>query len=96
MLYVSCFIFQWYYYVKRRHLAHEWKCQPNKWLNPTQEREEILLGCYCLAIGSILSSLIACYVNNGGPSKVYYDVKDHGCVWLFLSIPVTFLYLVSN
>ena len=86
---------QWYYYVNRRHLAHEWKCQPDKWLSPALERHEIILGSFCLALGSVMSAIIACYVSNGGPTQIYYDISDYGWLWYILSWPITFIYQVS-
>lgn len=82
----------WYYYVNRRHLAHEWKCQPDKWMSPDLERHEILLGSFSLLIGSTLSSIISCYIMNGGSTYIYYNIADYGWMWYFLSWPVTFIY----
>lgn len=55
----------YYYYVNRRHLAKEWKCQPDKFLTPENERHEILLGSLNMLIGSTASGVIACYIMNG-------------------------------
>uniref|UniRef100_A0A6A7G422 Delta(7)-sterol 5(6)-desaturase erg32-like isoform X1 n=2 Tax=Hirondellea gigas TaxID=1518452 RepID=A0A6A7G422_9CRUS len=82
----------WYYYVNRRHLAHEWKCQPDKWMSPELEKHEIMLGSFSLLLGSTISSVVSCYVMNGGQTCIYYDIKDYGWLWFFLSMPVTFVY----
>lgn len=46
--------------------AKEWKCQPDKFLTPENERHEILLGSLNMLIGSTASGVIACYIMNGG------------------------------
>ncbi|KAF2357014.1 Fatty acid hydroxylase [Trinorchestia longiramus] len=82
----------WYYYVNRRDRAHEWKCQPEKWLSPELERHEVLLGSFSLLIGATLSSLISCYIMNGGETYIYYDIADYGWSWYFFSWPLTFVW----
>lgn len=46
--------------------AKEWKCQPDKFLTPENERHEILLGSMNMMIGSVASGVIACFIMNGG------------------------------
>ncbi|KAB7495119.1 Delta(7)-sterol 5(6)-desaturase erg32 [Armadillidium nasatum] len=82
----------WYYYVRRRDRAHEWKCQPDKWLSPDLERHEILLGSFSLILGSTMSAIISSYVINGGPTTIYYDITEYGWLWYFLSWPVVFIW----
>ena len=81
----------WYYYVRQRDRAHEWKCQPNKWLSPELERHEILFGSFCLLIGSVISGTLACYIANGGWSRIYYDYSEFGYIWAVLQWPVVFI-----
>lgn len=82
----------WYYYVRQRDRAEEWKCQPKKFLPPDLERHEILLGSFSLLLGSTISAVIACYVMNGGSTTIYYDVHEYGWLWYFLSWPVVFVW----
>lgn len=64
--------------------AKEWKCQPDKFLTPENERHEILLGSMNMLIGSTASGVIACYIMNGGTiiymhapsSTVFYRTVD--------------------
>lgn len=82
----------WYYYIHQRHRSEEWKCQPNKFMPPDLERHEILLGSFSLFLGSSVSACIACYVMNGGETKIYYNIGDYGWLWYFISIPVVFIW----
>ncbi|XP_022123318.1 delta(7)-sterol 5(6)-desaturase erg32 [Pieris rapae] len=82
----------WYYYTKRRHIAHEWKLQPNKWLSPELERHEIKVGVISLFVTGSFSAFLATYIANGNPSTVYFQFDEYGWAWLFLQFPVIFLY----
>nr|CAH7725807.1 unnamed protein product [Callosobruchus chinensis] len=86
----------WYYYVRQRDRAAEWKCQPTKWLPPDLERHEILLGSVSLFCNASMSAIVSCYMANGGYSRVYYDVAEYGWPWLFFSTAVFFVYQVST
>lgn len=83
----------WFYYVRQRDNAHEWKTQPTKWLSPELERHEILLGSSSLLIGSFISGVLSCYIMNGGPNiHVYYDFLQHGWLWAILQWPAIFIW----
>ncbi|XP_060524449.1 lathosterol oxidase-like [Cylas formicarius] len=82
----------WYYYVRQRDRAEEWKCQPNKWLPPDLERHEIILGSCTLFVNATTSALLACYISNGGYSQVYYKISDYGWLWFVLQFPIIFIY----
>ncbi|XP_049694651.1 uncharacterized protein LOC110379333 [Helicoverpa armigera] len=82
----------WYFYMNRRHLAKEWKIQPDKWLSPELERHELMVGTMSLLLVGTFSSFLACYIYNGNPSTVYYQFDEYGWLWFFLQFPVIFLY----
>nr|XP_045614083.1 delta(7)-sterol 5(6)-desaturase erg32-like [Procambarus clarkii] len=82
----------WYYYVRQRDRPEEWKCQPNKFMSPELERHEILLGSFSLLLGSTVSSIISCYIMNGGSSTIYYNITQYGWLWYFASWPVVFIW----
>lgn len=82
----------WYFYMNRRHLAKEWKIQPEKWLTPELERHEIMIGTMSLLLTGSLSALLACYIYNENPSTVYYQFDEYGWWWFFLQFPVLFIY----
>lgn len=81
-----------YYYVNQRKNAKDWKCQPDHWLTPELELHEIIVGAFSLTIGSVLSSLLACWVLNDGWCTIYFDYKEYGYLWLILQIPITFVW----
>ncbi|XP_059617724.1 uncharacterized protein LOC132262467 [Phlebotomus argentipes] len=83
----------WYFYVRRRHKAHEWKIQPEKFLPPELELHEIFWGSLSLFICSIITGTLACYASNDGPLlTIYYRWDEQGWWWLFLQIPAYFIY----
>lgn len=85
---------QYYYYIKRREQSKEWKCQPDRFLTPENERHEILLGSFNMLLGSMASGVIACYVLNGGYTTLYYDVSERG--WLFLVLSSVGFYMYTD
>ncbi|KAK3106001.1 hypothetical protein FSP39_010589 [Pinctada imbricata] len=87
---------QWYYYIKRRDKSEEWKCQPNKFLSPKDERHEIMLGSLNMLLGSVASGIISCYIMNGGHTTLYYGILDRGLLYFLLSIPCFFLWIEVN
>lgn len=91
---VVCDWFQWYFYVRRRHRAQEWKIQPNKWMSPELERHEILFGASSLFVTGSFSAFLACYIYNGNPSAVYYQFDEFGWLWFILQFPAIFIYVV--
>jgi len=88
-----CGYLQYAYYIKRKDQAHEWKCQPTRWLTPENERHEILLGSTNMFIGGVISGLIATYILNGGPSCVYFNIGEHSFIYLVLSTIFVFLFI---
>ncbi|XP_060801817.1 uncharacterized protein LOC106130278 [Amyelois transitella] len=83
----------WYYYINKRHLAHEWKIQPTKWLTPELERHEIKLGSLSLFVVGSFSAFLATYIFNGNPSTVYFQIEEYGWLWFILQFPVIFIYM---
>ncbi|XP_072165286.1 uncharacterized protein [Diadema setosum] len=83
---------KWHFYIQRRERAAEWKCQPERFLTPEDDRLEFLLGSMNMAIGSVLSGILVTYIMNGGPNKFYYNISDYGWTYFLLSIPVNYLY----
>ncbi|XP_038109869.1 lathosterol oxidase [Culex quinquefasciatus] len=83
----------WYFYINRRDKAHEWKCQPEKFLSPELELHEILVGASSLLIVSILSGFVACYALNGGKGlTIYYGWNEYGWLWFALQFVAIFVY----
>lgn len=80
--------------MNRRHLAKEWKIQPEKWLSPELEKHEIMLGSLSLLVTGTYSSILACYIANGNPSMIYYKFDEYGWTWFILQFAVIFLFQV--
>lgn len=90
------FLSKWYFYIRQRGNAHQWKCQPEKFLTPELEMHEIILGTISLFCNSFVTGTIAWYaVNNGKYLTIYYEAGEYGWWWFFLQIPVVFIYQVK-
>lgn len=90
-------LFQWYFYIRQRDKCKEWKCQPDKFLTPELEREEIIIGSCSLFVVSFITGVIAWYAaNDGRYLKIYYQPDEYGWIWFFLQIPIVFVYQVSE
>lgn len=85
---------QWYYYIKRRHEPETWKCQPNRFLTPENERHEILMGGTNMIIGAILSGVVATWIINGGYCTLYFNIGEKG--WLYLVESTVLLFLIQD
>ncbi|XP_030835386.1 delta(7)-sterol 5(6)-desaturase erg32 isoform X1 [Strongylocentrotus purpuratus] len=83
---------KWYYYIQRRERAADWKCQPDRFLQPEDDRLEFWLGSLNIAIGSLSFGILVTYIMNGGETKLYYSIKDYGWVYFLLSIPGLYVY----
>lgn len=83
---------QYAYYIKRKEEAHEWKCQPTRWLTAENERHEIMLGTFNIAFGGIISGFASAYILNGGPCSMYFSPGEHGYVYLVVSTVLVFLF----
>jgi len=82
----------YFYYYRQRDTPEKWKCQPNHWLPLELEIHEIVIGLFSLTIGNFLSAALACWIQNGGYSTMYYGMGDKGYLWWFLQWPVIFIY----
>lgn len=85
--------FQYFYYIKRRDRAEEWKCQPDKFLTSENEKHEFLLGSANMLLGATISGFISCYIVNGGYTTLYYNISDRGWLYFLASIPALYLYI---
>jgi lathosterol oxidase len=92
MYFSLCGTLQWYFYISRRDRNGEWKCQPGKFLSPSQEANEILIGCFNAFTANCGSAILACYLYNGGETKLYFNISDYGWIYFVISFPLLFLY----
>jgi len=82
---------QWFFYVRQRSEPKKWKCQPEKFLSPEDEMHEVFLGTVNMMAGAALFSVIACYIDNGGYTTLYYDPAEYGWAYFFFSMPLVFI-----
>jgi lathosterol oxidase len=68
------------YYVRRRHEPASWKCQPDRFLRPEQQRQAMALSTMNLAIGGVLSGSLIYAIVNGRATAIYFDVARHGWI----------------
>lgn len=62
-------------------------------MSPDLERHEILFGSFSLMFSCVVTAVISTYAYNRGPLLTfYYDWSEYGWWWLFLQVPVVFLY----
>ncbi|XKL68970.1 hypothetical protein PGB90_006739 [Kerria lacca] len=85
------FFFHWYYYVRQKDQPEKWKCQPKRWLSTELELDEIKAGSVSLFVTNTWSSLMECYVHNGGYCTVYFNWDEYGIVWWILQFPIIFI-----
>ena len=73
--------------------AHQWKVQPNKFLEPAKRREEVILGCVNAAIGAFLIACLAMAYLLRGYTKIYVNTAEYGVLWFGASFIVLFFYI---
>ncbi|XP_054720239.1 putative methylsterol monooxygenase DDB_G0269788 [Uloborus diversus] len=91
MYFGLCGFLQWYWYVRQRDTAENWKCQPKKFLSWEDEKHAVILGTACITMGSVISGFLSCWIANGGYTALYYKIEDYGFAYLVISIPLTYL-----
>ena len=80
----------WWFYVKKRDQAAEWKLQPNRFLGDRLTRHAFVLGTSNILMGSVVGGTFAWYVARGGWSMLYFDAGQYGLAWLPVSAVLTF------
>ncbi len=84
----------WIYYVRKRHLAAEWKLQPKRFLSDELTRQAFLLGSGNIFLGAIVGGTFAWHVMRGGWSSIYFDAHEHG-LW-YLPVSAVFLFFMID
>jgi lathosterol oxidase len=79
------------YYVRRRHEPHTWKCQPNRFLRPEQQRQAMLLSSMNLAVGGLISGSLIYALQHGMTTPIYFEVADYGWVYTLGSTVLLFV-----
>lgn len=73
------------YYVLRRDDAASWKCQPNRWLRPEQQREAALLSSFNMTLGGTITGFLIYAMTQGWETPVYLTVGEYGWTYTILS-----------
>ena len=80
----------YWFYVRRRREAGQWKLQPERFLSPGMARHAFLLGSFNMVVGSVCGGTFAWHVTRGGWSSLYFDPLAYGIPWLFGSAIATY------
>ena len=83
MYHVVCGYLQWEYYYKQRDQPQKWKCQPNKFLTPSNERHEILVGTMNILIAGSISGTTSCWM-------VMVTIQQCTSVWMSMAMCISF------
>lgn len=78
------------YYRLRRREPETWKCQPQRFLTPTLNRNAVFSGTANLTLGGLLTGIFIYAVDHGLPTMLYYDVADYGWAYTIVSVPMFF------
>lgn len=79
------------YYVWGRERSDEWKCQPDRWLKPSLQREAAWLSSLNLAMAGTLTGLLIYAMTRGWQTPIYMDVGEWGWPYTLASAALFFL-----
>ena len=88
-----CGYLQIYYYVLRRNNPESWKCQPNRFLTPTNELHEVCTGTFNIILAGSMSGFLACWVMNDNYSTFYFKIDQYGYPYFIFSFVFIFLWI---
>jgi lathosterol oxidase len=76
----------WWFYVRRRDRAAEWKHQPRRFLTRARERHAVRLGGVNIVLSALAGGTLAWHVQRGGWSTLHLDAGRHGISWHVVSL----------
>ncbi len=79
------------YYVRRRHEPQTWKCQPNRFLRPDQQRQAMLLSTANLVVGGLISGTLIYALQHGLNTPIYFEVAEYGWAYTLVSTAALFV-----
>ncbi|MFT7622655.1 MAG: lathosterol oxidase [Myxococcota bacterium] len=79
------------YYVLRRDDAASWKCQPDRWLRPKQQRDAALLSSFNLALGGFITGLLIYAMTQGWETPIFLDASEYGWPYTIFSTALLFV-----
>ena len=86
-----CGLIHYWFYVRKRAQAKEWKLQPNRWLSRKMVRHAFVLGTLNQLLAALLGATFACYILRGGWSQLYFEPGKYGLIYLPVSFVLGFL-----
>jgi len=86
-------LLHYWFYVRKRAQARDWKLQPHRWLNAAQSRQAMWLGGGNVALGSIMAGTFVWHVARGGWSTLYFDIHQYPLIWLPVSAVLAFFFV---
>ncbi len=78
-------LIHWHFYVRRRDQAEQWKVQPRRFLPTRLVWHSFWLGGFNISMGALVGGIFSWHVVRGGWSMLYFDLLEHGVVWLVVS-----------
>lgn len=83
-------LIHWWFYVRRRDQAEQWKLQPRRFMPKKMVRHAFWLGSFNIVMGGVVGGIFTWNVLRGGWSSLYFDPLEHGVHWLIASAIVGF------
>ena len=82
------------YYRGRAADPASWKCQPNRFLRPGQDRQAMVLATLNLSIGGLISGTLVYFLTRGWKTHIYYEVAERG--WLYTIATTVLLFILMD
>lgn len=95
----------YWYYIRNRDKASEWKHQPTKFLSNKLAREQMLLGWFNFNVATIGAGVIMWGLMEHGWTKLYFDLSEQSLgytiasaffCWLFIEACAFYIHAVSH
>ena len=88
-----CGYLQVYYYVLQRNNPETWKCQSNRFLTPSNEFHEVVVGTINLTMAGSMSGFLACWVMNNNYSMFYFRINQYGYPYFVFMLVFIFMWV---
>ena len=81
------------YYGRRRNEAAKWKCQPDRWLSPELEKEEMITGTLNSGLATFYALSFMRLALTTDHTSVYFDLAEHTWSYYICSLVAMFLWI---
>lgn len=89
-----CGYYYYRYYVRRRVEPDAWKVRPDRFLSPGLQRTAVLSGTRNLALGGLLTGVLAYGFLDRGWTAIYTDIGEYG--WTYTLGMTVVLFLMTD